>query len=99
MRWFILHDSLAWQGLGGRMMRQSIQISRNAGFSSVYVITFKGLGMAMSLLKKAGFKIFREQADETGADVFGTVITRFMLITFSMAESICPIYLHDALGA
>ena len=30
LRWFILHDSLAWQGLGGRMMRQSIQISRNA---------------------------------------------------------------------
>ena len=65
MRWFILHDSLAWQGLGGRMMRQSIQFSRNAGFSSVYVITFKGLGAAMSLFEKAGFKIFEEQADET----------------------------------
>lgn len=52
------------------MMRQSIQISRNAGFSLVYVITFKGLGMAMSLLKKAGLKIFKEQADETWGRTF-----------------------------
>ena len=47
------------------MMRQSIQFSRNAGFSSVYVTTFKGLGAAMSLYAKAGFKIVEKQADET----------------------------------
>ena len=40
------------------MMRQPIQFSRNAGFSSVYVITFKGLGVAMSRFEKVGFKIF-----------------------------------------
>ena len=47
------------------MMRQPIQFSRNAGFSSVCVITFKGLGVAMSLFEKVGFKIFEEQEDET----------------------------------
>ena len=76
-------------------MRQPNQFSRNAGFSSVYVITFKGLGVAMSIFEKVGFNIFEEQADETwGADSFGTAaVTRIILITFSMAESeVCPIY-------
>ena len=57
--------------------------------------------MAMSLLKKAGFKIFKEQADETwGRTVLEQRLElEFRLITFSMAESeVCPIYLHDALG-
>ncbi len=65
LRWFILHESLAGQGLGGRMIRQSLEFSRNAGFSSVYLTTFKGLGAAMSLYEKAGFKIVEEQAGET----------------------------------
>ena len=65
LRWFILHDSLAGQGLGGRMICQSIQFSRNASFSSVYLTTFKGLGVAMSLYEKAGFEIVEEQAGET----------------------------------
>ena len=65
LRWFILHDSLAGQGLGGRMMRQFLQFSRNASFSSVYLITLKGLGAAMSLYEKAVFKIVEEETEET----------------------------------
>ena len=32
LRWFILHDSLAWQGLGGRMMRQRRKSPRTRAF-------------------------------------------------------------------
>lgn len=100
LRWFILHDSLAGQGLGGRMMRQSLQFSRNASFSSVYLITLKGLGAAMSLYEKAVFKIVEEETEETWGGLFGTTArTRIIDRTFPMAESeVCPIYCRDALG-
>jgi len=79
LRWFILHESLAGQGLGGRMIGQALDFARDAGFSSVYLTTFKGLCAAMSLYEKAGFKITEEEAGETWGR---TVLEQRLILDF-----------------
>jgi GNAT superfamily N-acetyltransferase len=65
LRWFILDDSLAGQGLGKRLLGDAVGFARNAGFSSIYLTTFRGLEPAGTLYARAGFRVVSELAGET----------------------------------
>lgn len=65
LRWFILDESLAGQWLGWKMMDRVVSFARDAGYHSIYLTTFDGLHAAMSLYKRAGFRIVDEREGET----------------------------------
>ncbi|MEX2616942.1 MAG: GNAT family N-acetyltransferase [Alphaproteobacteria bacterium] len=65
LRWFILDESLAGQGLGGRMLGEAVEFARNAGLSSLYLTTFRGLEPAGTLYARAGFHVVSECTGET----------------------------------
>ena len=79
LRWFILHESLAGQGLGKRLIDTALQFARDAGFRSIYLTTFKGLGAAMSLYERAGFKVVDEQEGRTWGN---TVLEQRLELSF-----------------
>lgn len=65
LRWFILDESLAGQGLGKVMIDRIVAFARDAGYRAIYLTTFDGLPAAMALYRRAGFQIVEEQEGET----------------------------------
>ena len=65
LRWFILDESLAGQGLGKRLLADAIGFAGNSGLASLYLTTFRGLEPAGTLYGRAGFRIVSENPGET----------------------------------
>ncbi|MBT5495906.1 MAG: GNAT family N-acetyltransferase [Alphaproteobacteria bacterium] len=65
LRWFILHESLAGQGLGKVMIDRVVAFARDVGYRAIYLTTFDGLHAAMALYRRAGFQVVDEQEGET----------------------------------
>lgn len=65
LRWFILAESLAGQGLGKAFMEMALKFAQSAGFKSIYLTTFEGLGPAMALYRRAGFTVVEESEGNT----------------------------------
>ena len=69
LRWFILDESLAGQGLGKRLLGDAVYFARDAGLSSIYLTTFRGLEPAGTLYARAGFRVVSEKAGESWGQV------------------------------
>lgn len=65
LRWFILGEELAGQGLGSAMIDQAIAFAQDVGFRAIYLTTFDGLHAAMALYHRVGFRVVEEVAGET----------------------------------
>ena len=78
LRWFIISDRLRGQGAGNHLMQSALDFCREAGFSRVYLWTFKGLHAARHLYEKYGFRL----TEEHSGDQWGTTVTeqRFDLV-------------------
>lgn len=64
LRWFIISEKLRGKGAGNELMQQAMRFSRENGYDSVYLWTFKGLGSARHLYEKHGFSLTEESAGE-----------------------------------
>ena len=64
LRWFILDESLAGQGLGKLMIDRIVTFARDAGYRAIYLTTFDGLHRAMALYRRALFQVVDEQVGE-----------------------------------
>ncbi len=65
LRWFILDEALAGQGLGKQLLGDVIAFARLAGLTSIYLTTFRDLEPAGTLYARAGFRIVAEEAGAT----------------------------------
>ncbi len=61
LRWFIIDPAYQGQGLGNRLMQESLSFCRRAGFKRVYLTTFSGLNPARHLYEKYGFRLYSEE--------------------------------------
>lgn len=65
LRWFIVAPELAGQGWGGRLMDAALAFARKQKVAMIYLTTFDGLGPAMSLYRRAGFRLTSEAEGRT----------------------------------
>lgn len=64
LRWFIISEKLRGKGAGNELMQQAMKFSRENGYDSVYLWTFKGLGSARHLYEKYGFSLTEKSTGE-----------------------------------
>lgn len=70
LRWFIVKPEYHGQGIGSRLIKEAIEFSKKAGFSKIYLWTFKGLEQARHLYEKHGFRlVFEKQGTQWGKKV------------------------------
>ena len=60
LRWFIVSDQLRGGGYGKRLIANAIEFCRDAGYSGVFLWTFKGLEAARHLYVEQGFVLTQE---------------------------------------
>lgn len=65
LRWFIISEDVQSKGLGKSLMRETINFAKNAGYASIYLTTFKGLGAAAKLYDSFGFELSAEDEGDT----------------------------------
>lgn len=61
LRWFILSEALRGQGLGNRLMEESVGFCRERCYPQIYLWTFQGLHPARHLYEKFGFKLVEQK--------------------------------------
>ena len=60
LRWFIVSDAYRLQGLGGKLMDQSMEFCDAKRYKVTFLWTFEGLDTARHLYEKAGFELIRQ---------------------------------------
>lgn len=60
LRWFILHPNYRGIGLGSKLLSGAIEYCRNKRFKEVFLETTKEQQTAVTMYKKAGFKLVKE---------------------------------------
>jgi GNAT superfamily N-acetyltransferase len=63
LRWFLTDPKHQGQGIGGRLLRQTLGFCRDAGFSSVYLWTAEGLPQSWGMYERAGFRVTERHPD------------------------------------
>jgi GNAT superfamily N-acetyltransferase len=61
LRWFIIDNKWKGLGLGGRLLKKSLDFSAAAGHRRIYLWTFSGLNPARHLYEKFGFRLVEEK--------------------------------------
>ncbi|MCB1423574.1 MAG: GNAT family N-acetyltransferase [Nitratireductor sp.] len=70
LRWFIVDEAYAGEGLGGQLIDAAISHARSNGFAGVYLTTFAGLEAARKLYERSGFQLVTEsQVDQWSGGV------------------------------
>lgn len=57
LRWFLLTPEVRGRGLGRRLLETALDYARERHFARVFLWTFAGLGDALRLYERAGFKV------------------------------------------
>ena len=55
LRWFLIDPATRGQGLGRKLVKESLDFCRAAGYQTVYLWTVNGLEAAAKLYREAGF--------------------------------------------
>jgi DNA-binding MarR family transcriptional regulator/ribosomal protein S18 acetylase RimI-like enzyme len=63
LRWFILHPDFRGRGLGKQLLNKALGFSRDAGYQSVFLETTDDQKTAVSMYRKAGFRLIKETED------------------------------------
>jgi len=71
LRWLLLDPGVRGQGLGRRLVEESLNFCRKVEYSSVFLWTVNTLPVAAMLYKSAGFK----QTEELTHVLWGSVVT------------------------
>jgi GNAT superfamily N-acetyltransferase len=61
VRWFVVDDHFAGQGIGRMLMRKVIEHCDRSGDNQSYLTTFEGLHVARKLYESFGFKLTEER--------------------------------------
>ena len=70
LRWFIVDEAFAGEGLGGQLIEAATSHARANGFAGVYLTTFAGLEAARKLYERSGFLLVKEsQVDQWSGGV------------------------------
>jgi len=70
LRWFIVTPRLQGDGIGKRLLRDSLKFCKEAGYKRVYLWPFKGLETARFLYECEGFRLCRAHEDrQWGQDI------------------------------
>ncbi len=64
LRWFLLGPALRGQGIGRKLLADSLAFGRERGFEGVTLWTLKGLEAAAQLYGQAGFQVVEELEGE-----------------------------------
>jgi GNAT superfamily N-acetyltransferase len=62
LRWFIVDPQFQGRRLGRRLMSDAVEFCRHAGYSKVFLWTFKGLDTARHLYERCGFILVEQHA-------------------------------------
>ncbi len=57
LRWFIVAPEFQGIGIGRRLIREAVDFCREAGYSRIFLWTFKGLDRARALYESEGFRL------------------------------------------
>lgn len=60
LRWFIMDDDYIGYGVGAKLMDKALEFCTTMNLKKVFLLTFKGLGMAKNLYERHGFELKRE---------------------------------------
>jgi N-acetylglutamate synthase-like GNAT family acetyltransferase len=71
LRWLLLDPVVRGLGLGRRLVKDALDFSRNAEYSSVFLWTVKTLSVATSLYQSLGFR----KTQETTHEIWGNIVT------------------------
>jgi len=70
LRWFIVTPRFQGDGIGKRLLRDSLKFSNEAGYKRVYLWPFKGLETARFLYECEGFRLCKADEDrQWGQDI------------------------------
>ena len=61
LRWFIVDPRFQGQGIGKRLMKQTVDFCRQKPFTKVYLWTFRGLDAARRLYEAFDFRLCEEK--------------------------------------
>ncbi len=57
LRWFIVERAFRGQGVGGRLIEETLDFARQAGHGRLHLWTFAGLDAARRIYERAGFEL------------------------------------------
>jgi GNAT superfamily N-acetyltransferase len=70
LRWFIVTPRFQGDGIGKRLLRESVKFCKEAGYKRVYLWTFKGLETARFLYECEGFRLCKaHEGRQWGQDI------------------------------
>jgi len=70
LRWFIVTPRFQGDGIGKRLLRESVKFCKEAGYKRVYLWTFKGLETAGHLYEREGFRLCKaHEGRQWGQDI------------------------------
>ena len=69
LRWFLVDPSMRGQGLGQRLLHESLAFAAECGYESVFLWTVTALTAAAYLYRAAGFVKVEEKPGHWGVDV------------------------------
>jgi len=70
LRWFIVAPKFHGRGIGGTLLRKSIEFCKEAGYKRIYLWTFKGLESARYLYEKEEFRFCKtHEVRQWGQDI------------------------------
>ncbi len=61
LRWFIMDDDYIGYGVGAKLMDKALEFCQAQHFKKIFLLTFKGLGMAKNLYERHGFELKNER--------------------------------------
>jgi ribosomal protein S18 acetylase RimI-like enzyme len=61
LRWVLIEPALRGRGIGRRMVTESVEHARTAGFRLLHLETFSDLRVAAALYRDAGFRLVKEE--------------------------------------
>lgn len=71
MRWLLLHPEARGQGLGRKLVEESLHFCREAGYSSLFLWTVSTLPAAAELYRSVGFR----ETENVTHEIWGGEVT------------------------